>query len=91
MILTRVLQTVQQWQADDNYHNDDDHDPDHEDNDDLDHHDDHDDLDHDDDHDDYHDDDHGTILSRVCPSEQEWRPEICDCDCPRSGERAACR
>ena len=31
------------------------------------------------------------IFFRVCPLGQEWRPEICDCECPRSGDRAACR
>jgi len=32
-----------------------------------------------------------SCLPRVCPLGQEWRPEICDCECPRSGDRAACR
>ena len=31
------------------------------------------------------------IFFRACPLGQEWRPEICDCECPRNGDRAACR
>ena len=65
-------QSVQEWQADDNYL--------------------------DEDHGDDHGRDHGddqrdqcSLFTRVCPTVQEWRPEICDCDCPRNGERAACR